>query len=84
MAQISIVAQQGSHLLVQRRGRLAIVERRDGMVYGQGGDERDGFPDTPDGMAQAIGHDGWGDSETVRAQFEELTERGEALAEKSR
>jgi hypothetical protein len=82
MAQISIAAQRGSHLLVQRRGRLAILERRDGNVYGVEGDDREGFPGTPEGMAQAVGH-GWGDSETVRAQFEEITERGEALAPKT-
>jgi hypothetical protein len=83
MAQISIVAQQGSHLLLQRRGRLAIVERRDGMIYGVGSEDREGFPDTPEGLASAVGHDAWGDSATVRAQFEEITERGEALANKT-
>ena len=82
MEQISIVAQRGSHLLVQRRGRLAILERRGGKVYGVESDERDGFPDTPEGMAQAVSQ-GWGDSETVRAQFDEISERGEALAEKT-
>jgi hypothetical protein len=82
MAHISIVARRGSHLLVQRRGRLAILERRGGNVYGVESDEREGFPDTPEGMGQAVG-DGWGDSEAVRAQFDELTERGEALAEKT-
>jgi hypothetical protein len=82
MAQISIIAQQGSHLLVQRRGRLAIIERRDGMVYAVDDEEREGFPDTPEGVAQAIGNN-WGDSESVRARFEEVTERGEALAEKT-
>ena len=84
MARISIVAQQGNHLLLQRRGRLAIVERRDGMIYGVGSEDREAFPDTPEGMASAVGHDGWGDSAAVRAQFEDVTERGEALADKSR
>jgi hypothetical protein len=67
---------------VQRRGHLAILERRDGKVYGVGSDDREGFPDTPEGMAQAVGQD-WGDSDRVRAQSEEIFARGEAMAEKT-
>ncbi len=83
MAQVSIVEQRGSHVLIQRRGRLAIVERRDGEVYGVGSAEREGYPNTPEGMAQAVGHN-WGDPETVRAEFEELVEQAEALAQRAR
>ncbi|HEX7969622.1 MAG TPA: hypothetical protein VF502_15480 [Stellaceae bacterium] len=84
MAQVSIVEQRGSHVLIQRRGRLAVVERRNGEVYPVGSEEREGYPDTPEGMAQAVGHDGWGDPETVRADFEEMAEQGEELAQRAR
>ena len=83
MADVSIIEQRGSHVLLQRRGRLAIVERRDGQIYSVGSDEREGYPDTPQGMAQAVGHD-WGDPESVRASFEELAEQGEELAQRAR
>jgi hypothetical protein len=83
MADVSIIEQRGSHVLLQRRGRLAIVERRDGQIYNVGSDEREGYPDTPQGMAQAAGHD-WGDPESVRTSFDELVEEGEELAQRAR
>lgn len=83
MAEVSIVEQRGSHVLVQRRGRLAVVERRNGQVYAVGSEEREGYPDTPQGMAQAVSHD-WGDPESVRAAFEELAEEGEKIADRAR
>ncbi len=84
MAQVSIVEQRGSHVLIQRRGRLAVVERRNGEVYAVGSDDREGYPDTPEGMVQAVGHTGWGDPETVRAEFEALVEQGQAMAQRAR
>lgn len=84
MAQVSIVEQRGSHVLIQRRGRLAVVERRGGEVYGVGSDDREGYPDTPEGMIQAVGHEGWGDPETVRAEFEQLVEHGQEMAQRAR
>ena len=83
MAEVSIVEQRGSHVLVQRRGRLAVVERRDGQIYAVGSEEREGYPDTPQGMAQAVGHN-WGDPEDVRETFDELAEQGEELAQRVR
>jgi hypothetical protein len=85
MANVSIVTQYGSHLLLQRRGRLAIVERRDdGRIYPVHEEESEGFPDTSEGMLEAVGHDGWADPETVRDHFEEITTKGETLAQKMR
>jgi hypothetical protein len=83
MAEVSIIGQRGSHMLVQRRGRLAVVERRDGQIYAVGSEERDGYPDTPQGIVQAVGHE-WGDPESVRATFDELVEQGEEVAQRAR
>jgi hypothetical protein len=83
MAEVSIIEQRGSHMLVQRRGRLAVVERRDGQIYAVGSEERDGYPDTPQGIVQAVGHE-WGDPESVRATFDELVEQGEEVAQRAR
>jgi len=83
MAEVSIIEQRGSHMLVQRRGRLAVVERRDGQIYAVGSEERDGYPDTPLGIVQAVGHE-WGDPESVRATFDELVEQGEEVAQRAR
>ena len=83
MADVSIIEQRGSHILVQRRGRLAVVERRDGQIFSLNPEEREGYPDTPLGMAQAVGND-WGDRESVRETFEELVEQGEDVAQRAR
>ena len=83
MADVSIIEQRGSHILLQRRGRLAIVERRNGEVFSLNSDEREGYPDTPQGMAQAVGND-WGDTASVRATFDELVEQGEEVAQRAR
>jgi hypothetical protein len=83
VADVSIIAQRGSHILLQRRGRLAVVERRNGQIFAVGSEEREGYPDTPQGMVQAVGHD-WGDAESVRTSFEELAEQGEELAQRAR
>jgi hypothetical protein len=83
MADVSIIEQRGSHILLQRRGRLAIVERRDGQIFAVGSEEREGYPDTPQGMAQAVGND-WGDGESVRETFDELVEQGEDVAQRAR
>jgi hypothetical protein len=83
MADVSIIEQRGSHVLLQRRGRLAVVERRNGQIFAVGSEEREGYPDTPQGMIQAVGQD-WGDAESVRASFEELAEQGEELAQRTR
>lgn len=83
MADVSIIEQRGSHILLQRRGRLAIVERRNGQIFSVNSDEREGYPDTPQGMAQAAGND-WGDTESVRATFDELVEQGEETAQRAR
>jgi len=83
MADVSIIEQRGSHVLLQRRGRLGIVERRNGEVFSVNSDEREGYPDTPQGMAQAVGSD-WADAESVRARFDELVEQGEAAAQRAR
>ena len=83
MADVSIVEQRGSHILLQRRGRLAVVERRDGQIFAVGSEERAGYPDTPQGMAQAVGGD-WGDAQSVRATFEELVEQDEEAAQRAR
>jgi hypothetical protein len=83
MAEVSIVERRGSHVLLQRRGRLAVVERRNGQIFAVGSEEREGYPDTPQGMAQAVGH-GWGDPGSVRATFEELVEQEEEVAQRAR
>ena len=79
MSDIDIVEQRGSHLLVARDGRFAVVERRNGRIYDIRGNGRRDFDDTADGMTAAIG-DGWTDEASARRLFDDATARGDSLA----
>ncbi len=81
MGDVRIVAQSGSHVLLERDGRLAILERRNGLVFAVAPAGREGFPDTAEGRMAAVG-EGWGEEAEMRARFRDITERGEALARK--
>ena len=79
---VAIVAESGSHLLLEHNGRYAILERRAGRVYALSDGERDGYPDTPDGRTAAADRAGWGMEQETRDRFAEISRRGEGLARK--
>jgi hypothetical protein len=79
-----IAEQRGSHLLVRRGAQFAVVERRAGDIYSVHDGTREPHPDTPAGIAAAVGSDGWCDETEARRIFEELVQRGEQLAERLR
>ncbi len=80
MPNIVVVEAKGSHLLLRRHGRFAVLERRDGRTYGVRDGARRAFPDTSEGMLAACEAQGWGDESPMRELFQELTRRGEDLA----
>lgn len=79
---IEIIDQHGSFRLIRARdsGRHAIVEERDGAAYSLHARDRNGQPDTPDGMARLVEPDGWRDENEARAKFAEITREGDDLA----
>ncbi|MDB5409881.1 MAG: hypothetical protein JWL84_4793 [Rhodospirillales bacterium] len=77
-----IIEQRGSHLLVGRSGRFAVVERRAGHIYSVENEARKPHPDSPAGIAAAVGPRGWGEEAEVRRLFEDLVQRGERLAQR--
>ena len=81
---VHLIERQGSHMLVECGGRYAVVETRNGKVYGVRPGRRRGFPQTTHGIERAIGPDGWHDRISARLQFEELACQGEELAERMR
>jgi hypothetical protein len=82
MTGIVEVAQAGTHLLVRRGARFAVVERRGGKVYGVERQDSEGQADTPSGIAAAVGEEGWMDEASARARFHAIAGRGEELARK--
>lgn len=81
MSGIVVIEQRGSHLLVARGDRFAVLERRRGRIYDVCGGGRREFDDTPMGMAAAVG-DGWTDEGAARRLFDEAARRGDDLAER--
>jgi hypothetical protein len=79
-----IIEQRGTHLLVGRGGRFAVVERRAGHVYSVEDEPREPHPDTAAGIAAAVGPRGWGEEAEVRHLFEDLVQRAERLAQRLR
>ncbi|WP_188261629.1 hypothetical protein [Azospirillum tabaci] len=84
MPNVRTVSEHGSFRLVERDGRYAVIEARDGQVYGLHGAEggRPGAPDRPDAAEAVVAPDDWSAEDDARRRFEELTTRGEELARK--
>lgn len=86
MPKVRTVSEHGSFRLVEREGRYAVIEARDGRVYGlhgTGHGEEDGRPSAPDHpeAAEAVVPPGeWSAEEDARRRFEEVAARGDELA----
>ena len=70
---------RGSHVLVECDGRFAVIEERAGKIYGLNPKRRRGYPNTPDGVAQAVGT-AWQSEIAATRLFDEVTREAERLA----
>ncbi|HYH22457.1 MAG TPA: hypothetical protein VD995_27930 [Azospirillum sp.] len=84
MADTKVVSEHGSFRLIERGGRYAIVEVRNGAAYplGSAEGERPGAAPTPQGMAGVVAPDAWMGEDEARRTFADLTARGDDLARK--
>ncbi len=80
MTDIHIIMETGSHRLIERDGKFAIVEYRDGQIFAPQRSASEGAPDTPQGVATVTGPEDWTDRETAEARWTDVTNRGEDLA----
>ncbi len=89
---VTIVADQGTHLLVSQGNRFAIVERRNNRLYSCHAGKRDGIDlddvtgnDASGGDISAIGmildDRDWIDEASARAAFSEIVARGTHLSQ---
>ncbi|MBK3774949.1 hypothetical protein JJL56_11820 [Azospirillum sp. YIM DDC1] len=84
MPNVRTVSEHGSFRLVERDGCYAVIEARDGQVYGLHGEagDRPSAPDRPDAAEAVVAPGDWSAEGDARRRFEELTARGEDLARK--
>ncbi len=80
---VTIVADQGTHLLVARDSRFAIVERRNNRLYNCHDETRDGIPLDRISDIDAILHPrDWTDQASAQAAFDKIVTRGNDLSER--
>lgn len=81
----SIIEASGSHLLIARGDRFAVIERRNHHLYNCHGGERDGTAtDDLSAIPEVVNVSDWVDEATARAAFNEVVSKGTDLAERMR
>jgi hypothetical protein len=80
---VTIIAEQGTHLLIGRGDRFAIIERRNNRLYNCHGGKRDGIllEDIP-AVSTILDERDWTDRATAQAAFNEVVSRGTQLAQR--
>jgi hypothetical protein len=80
---VTIVAQQGSHLLIANQERYAVIERRQDRYYNCHDAARTGIPTSALSEIETILDPGdWTDRDTAQAAFDAITRRGNELAQR--
>ena len=81
----TIVERKGTHLLIARGDRFAIVESRNGRLYNCHGGKRDGVAaDDPAAVAEVVDEADWVDEAAARRALDAVASRGTDLAERLR
>jgi hypothetical protein len=79
----TIVEEKGTHLLIRRGDRFAIIERRNNRLYNCHGSKRDGIAaDDLSTLAEIVDEADWVDEAVARRAFNEAGSRGTDLAER--
>jgi hypothetical protein len=79
---VTIVEDQGTHLLISQNDRFAIVERRNGRLYNCHDGKREGIPlEDMSAVGAILDSADWTDETAARAAFDEIIARGTQLGE---
>jgi hypothetical protein len=82
---VTIITEQGTHLLIARGDRFAVIERRNNCLYNCHDGRRDGIPlDDLPGISKILDENDWTDIATAQATFHEVVARGSTLAQRLR
>ena len=82
---VTIITEQGTHLLIARTDRFAVIERRNNRLYNCHDGRRDGIPlDDLPGISKILDESDWTDRATAQATFHEVVAHGTELAQRLR
>lgn len=82
---VTIVADQGTHLLIGRGERFAIIERRNNRLYNCHAGKRDGISvDNMSGVGIILDDSDWIDKAAAQAAFNDIVARGTRLSQAMR
>lgn len=80
--EVTIVEDQGTHLLISQNDRFAIVERRNNQLYNCHDGKRDGIPlENMSAVGTILDSTDWTDETAARAAFDEIIARGTQLGQ---
>jgi hypothetical protein len=80
---VTIVAQQGSHLLIANQERYAVIERRQDRYYNCHAAARAGIPASAlSEIGTILASGDWTDRDTAQVAFDAITQRGTELAQR--
>lgn len=78
---VTVVADEGSHLLIAQGDLYAVIERRAGHYYNCHDDKRGAAADLS-AVGDVLDDSDWTDQATARATFDDVIERGKELAQR--
>jgi hypothetical protein len=79
---ITIVADQGTHLLIRQDNRFAVIERRNNRLYNCHDGKREGIPaDSISKVGTILDHNDWLAEAEARTAFKEIVARGTQLGQ---
>jgi hypothetical protein len=82
---VTIITEQGTHLLIARGDRFAVIERRNNRFYNCHDGSRDGISlDDLPGISNILDESDWTDRATAQATFHDVVARGTGLAQRLR
>jgi hypothetical protein len=81
---VDIIEEHGSFLLVRAAPGFAVVERRNGRIYPIVPGEREAVAMTGEAVARLLAEEGCLSEREARRLFDELSDRGERLAQSLR
>ena len=80
---VTIIDDQGTHLLIKDESQYAVIERRQNHFYNCHDEKRQGVGDLS-GVDKILDDSDWTDQQTAQTMFDDVVARGNELAQRMR